>query len=137
MIQIGDDVVVSNQKLFSYRTQGVVVGESGVEGMYKLVHWLDGAPPLRILARNLQVIPGVRKFWMVVGDIGEDQPTYIRSTNPDVIIAGQVSPARKFYDKADAENLAQRLRNQGRTQWIVMEAVEVTTNNGGFKPING
>ena len=137
-IEVGDEVRVTNPNLMSYMTKGEVVGitPGTHESDYALVQWLNGAPPLRIKASNLEVIRGPVKFWMVVGAVDDNVNTrYQHNHTSPVVLAGFSAPTRKFYDKQEAINLAHVLSEQGTTPYIVMEAMEVTRPNGSMKGI--
>lgn len=130
MLAIGQDAIVNNDKLFSHRTKGTLIGF--VDGKW-LLHWLDGAPPLRILPKNLQPVPVARKFWMVAGDIPND--VYLRTTQQDVVREGRNSPARKFYSREEAVDVATRLARTTGIQYIILEAQEAVSDTRGVRTI--
>lgn len=123
--QVGDKVRIDDNKSLSHMTEGTLVGliHRGDDTVpMALVHWLENAPPVRCLMSKLVRLKPI-KFWMVVGEIEGD---YVRASDDEAALAAQrdgtLAPARKFFSRQEAQDLASRMSQRYRRNYILMES---------------
>ncbi|MGL6100815.1 MAG: hypothetical protein ACRC0G_14500 [Fusobacteriaceae bacterium] len=124
--KVGDPVRIEDNSSMSHMTVGTIQdiiyrGEETIPLV--LVHWLEGAPPIRILMTKLIRMKPM-KFWMVAGDVGGD---FVREDSADNIRNGSISPAKKFATEAEAVVVASRMKTRYRRNYILLEAVKYVT----------
>lgn len=125
--QVGDNVRIEDVNSLSHMTCGSLVGliHRGEDRVpMALVNWLENAPPIRILMTKLVRLKPV-KFWMVVGDVEGD---FVRENDVARQRDGTIAPAKKFFDKAEAQAIATQLSARHRRNYILLEASEFISN---------
>lgn len=122
--QVGDKVRINDENSLSHMTVGTLTGiiHRGENTPLALVQWLDNAPPVRTLITKVQRMKPTR-FWMVVSVLADDV-NYARVETQDTVRDGTIAPAKKFYDKAEAENTARLLSERYRRDYILLESTE-------------
>lgn len=130
-ILIGYPAEVDNDNILSHQTKGKVSGFSvNAAGNYMVhLHWLDGAPPLRIKPENLKInIP--TKFYMVVAVTQEAE--YSRSATQANLDKGSISPVIKFASKEIAIERAKAESARVGLEMIVLETTVYVSGSDHF-----
>lgn len=125
--QVGDTVRIEDINSLSHMTCGNLVGliHRGEDKVpMALVHWLENAPPIRILMTKLVRLKPI-KFWMVCGDIEGD---FVRTQDVACQRDGTISPAKKFFVKEEAKAVALQLSTRNRRNYILLESAEFVSN---------
>lgn len=127
--QVGDKVRINDENSLSHMTVGTLTGiiHRGENTPLALVQWLDNAPPVRTLITKIQRMKPTR-FWMVVSVLPDDVQ-YARVDTQDAVRDGTISPAKKFYDREEAADVARRLTERYRRDYILLESTEYYSND--------
>lgn len=116
-------VKVNNDKILSNMTKGRIIGfsYSAKKALLAHVHWLEGAPPLRIRVESV-VSAMPKKFWMVNPSLPEGNNTYSGTSNRDGQRAGTSMGRTKYYDKDEAIRAALELHRIYGHEYIILES---------------
>lgn len=133
--QVGDPVRIEDMNSMSHMTTGTLQGliHRGDDKVpMALVHWLENAPPIRILMTKLVRMKPV-KFWMVVHDVEGDFQR-VGSDDPQLMELyrnGVLSPAKKFFKHSEAVEVANLIRSRYRRNAVILESTEFVSQESG------